>query len=54
MPRERAAGVFSALTSQPYSVDIQPPHKVNIISRLGEPTKTKFEEIIPLIIKAFD
>lgn len=53
MPKERAEKVFSALTRQPYSVDIQPPHEVNIISRLGEPTKTKFEEIIPLIIKAF-
>lgn len=53
LPRDRAIGIFNSLKKQPYQVDIQPPHIVNIISKLGKPTKTKFEEIVPLIVEKF-
>jgi hypothetical protein len=53
LPRERAIQIFNALRKQPYQVDIQPPHSIDIVSRLGKPTQTKFEEIVPLIVEEF-
>jgi hypothetical protein len=53
LPEKMAFEVFDLLTQQPYKANIQPPHKINISSVIGEPTKTKHEIIVPLIVREF-
>jgi hypothetical protein len=54
LPEKTAFKVFDSLTRQPYKANIQPPHKINISSVIGEPTKTKHEIIVPLIVREFN
>jgi len=45
--------ILNGLRQQPYKVDILPPFNVNITAHLGSLTKTKFEEIVPMVVKQF-
>lgn len=52
-PQHQRQMIMSGLCRQPYRVDILPPFTVNLGARLGFLTKTKFEEIIPLVVEEF-
>ncbi|WP_333875670.1 hypothetical protein [Methylobacter sp.] len=54
LPENKAFNIVELLTRQPYKANIQPPHKINITSIIGEPTETMHEIIIPLIVREFN
>ncbi|MBG1269282.1 type I restriction enzyme HsdR N-terminal domain-containing protein [Nostoc sp. WHI] len=53
-PQSQRFGILDGLRRQPYQVNIVPPFAVNIEAYLGSLTKTKFEDIMPMIVKKFD
>lgn len=53
-PKSQRVQILDGLRRQPYQVNIVPPFTVNIEAHLGSLTKTKFEDIIPMIVRSFD
>ncbi|MDB9374417.1 type I restriction enzyme HsdR N-terminal domain-containing protein [Nodularia sphaerocarpa] len=53
-PQSQQFSILDGLRRQPYKVDIVPPFTVNIRAHLGFITNTKFEDIMPMIVKKFD
>lgn len=53
-PESQQDDILKGLVQQPFKVDIIPPFSVNITAQLGSLTQTKYEDIMPMIVKNFN